>query len=61
MSDTKFVFYSKALYYAMLCFLVGGFFYPLYELDWLWHLLIFNMVLYLVIVQDGLPQKTHEA
>ena len=49
---TKYYHFSKAVLFAMVCYLIGGFFYPIYEYDWFSDLLILNMLLYLIIVQD---------
>jgi len=49
---TQYYHFAQAIQFAMLCYLIGGFFYPIYEYDWLWHLLILNLLLFLVIVKD---------
>ncbi|MEW6442090.1 MAG: O-antigen ligase family protein [bacterium] len=41
--------YADGILVAAVCYLIGGFFYPIYEYPWLWSLLIINRLLRLVV------------
>jgi O-antigen ligase len=45
----QYIWFSYSLFFANIGYLIGGFFYPIYEYEWFWHQLILNMLFFIVI------------